>query len=121
MMSETINACDAAITRMIRRILAAPGTSSDALLLVAEALNEAAIGAPGAEAVAMVGHAQRLRAIAPWFVSHLAIASDDPALALVRKHGLTHNGMPFTLGGSLWTEAMRELARAVDHEAGITP
>lgn len=116
---------DAAVNRMIRRILSSPNTGSDALLVFADGLDEAAAHTQAADQAALLAeHARNLRTMAPYFQPAPAAsppAAEDPARALVRKHSLTHNGMPFTLGGSLWTEAMRELARAVDHEAGITP
>ena len=58
---------DAAITRLIRRMLVSRTTTSDTLLVVADGLDDAAAHAHTAEASAMLrAHAATLRGLAPY-------------------------------------------------------
>jgi hypothetical protein len=90
-MSPTLT--DAAVHRMIRRVLAHPATCSDTILVLADGLTEAAAwtrSMPTADALR--GHAEHLRALAHCFADREVDApapAPDPALALVTKHGVT--------------------------------
>ena len=86
---------DAAVTRMIRRVLIAPRLSSDGLLILADGLAEAAFWTDDMAAAAMLtGHVQNLRTLAPYFAEPDPLASGTPnpleaARIVVRHHGLT--------------------------------
>jgi len=57
---------DIVVARMIRRILANPSTTTDTLLIFADALDEAATASNDATAAAILrGHATDLRELAP--------------------------------------------------------
>lgn len=81
---------DAAVTRMIRRILAAPTTISDTLLVIADGLEEAVSHTAEADAAAMLTlHAANLRHMAPYFAQKAQPAPPpciDPARALLLQH-----------------------------------
>lgn len=66
---------DAAITRMIRRMLTSIGTCSDTLLILADGLEDAATQTAEAEAATMLrAHAKNLRHIAPYMAQTLMLA-----------------------------------------------
>lgn len=103
---------DAAVTRLIRRILAAPATISDTLLVLADGLHEAASHTAESDAAAMLTtHAANLRHMAPYFTHRTAPAPPpciDPARALIRKFWVS-------------VEALRDISRHRPHgiDAGL--
>lgn len=88
---------DAAVHRMIRRILTAPSTTSDSLLALADGLDEAAAWTDRNDAAAFLAdHAAALRKLAPCFADRMpratapaAITPLEAARLLVRNHGAT--------------------------------
>lgn len=82
---------DATLTRVIRRTIAMPGTCSDSLLAVADALTEAARSAHADGADILHSHADDLRRFARYFADAApapaapALTTQEAARALVRE------------------------------------
>lgn len=83
---------DAAVHRLIRRILTAPSTTSDSLLVLADGLDDAAKWTDRHDAAVMLaGHASALRKLAPCFADRPPPAAPEitpiqAARILVRTH-----------------------------------
>jgi hypothetical protein len=84
---------DAAVHRMIRRILTAPSTTSDSLLVLAEGLDEASRWTDQNDAATFLAdHAAALRKLAPCFAdrtpfcARAAMKPLDAARILIRHH-----------------------------------
>lgn len=81
---------DAAVHRMIRRILTAHGTNSDSVLALADGLAEAAAWTDRNDAAAFLAdHAAALRKLAPCFADRPRGTPLEAALMLASHHGLT--------------------------------